>query len=159
MVNNEGSKPIAVNRRAFHNYELLEKMEAGLALVGSEVKAIREGRVNFLDSYIRIDGGEAYVQNLHIGSYRPASIFAHEATRRRKLLLHKREIRRLLGKALEKGLTIVPVRMYFKGSIVKMEIAVARGRKEYDKREVTRKKEQRHQMAEAMKVKLRRIDR
>ncbi|MEI6308383.1 MAG: SsrA-binding protein SmpB [bacterium] len=159
MVNNEGFKPIAVNRRATHNYELLEKMEAGLALVGSEVKAIREGRVNFLDSFIRIDGGEAYVQNLHIGSYQPASIFAHEATRRRKLLLHKREIRRLLGKALEKGLTIVPVRMYFKGSIVKMEIAVARGRKEYDKREVTRKKEARHQMAEAMKIKLRRIDR
>jgi len=82
-------KVVSVNRRALHNYEILEKLEAGLALVGSEVKAIREGRINFLDSYIRVDRGEAYLWNLHVGNYRPAVHFAHEATRKRKLLLHK----------------------------------------------------------------------
>jgi SsrA-binding protein len=158
MPDNEAIKPIALNRRALRNFQLLERMEAGLALVGSEVKAIREGRVNFLDSYIKIEHGEAYVVNLHIGNYRPAAIWNHEATRRRKLLLHKSEIRRLVVKAMEKGLTLLPVRLYFKGSRVKAEIAVGRGRKEYDKREVIRKKEERRQMADAMKVKLRRID-
>jgi SsrA-binding protein len=146
-----------VNRRALHNYEILEKLEAGLALHGSEVKAIREGRINFLDSYVRVDQGEAYLWNLHIGNYRPAVHFAHEATRKRKLLLHKSEIRRLGSKAIEKGLTIIPLRMYFRQHRIKLEIALARGKREYDKREAIRKKEERRVMADAMKVKLRRV--
>jgi SsrA-binding protein len=150
-------KVVSVNRRALHNYEILEKLEAGLALVGSEVKAIREGRINFLDAYVRVDRGEAYLWNLHIGNYRPAVHFAHEATRKRKLLLHKSEIRRLGFKAIEKGLTIIPVRMYFRHHRVKLEIALARGKREYDKREAIRKKEERRVMADAMKAKLRRV--
>jgi SsrA-binding protein len=154
---NDDIKVVSVNRRALHNYEILEKLEAGLALYGSEVKAIREGRINFLDSYVRVDQGEAYLWNLHIGNYRPAVHFAHEATRKRKLLLHKSEIRRLGSKAIEKGLTIIPLRMYFRQHRVKLEIALARGKREYDKREAIRKKEERRVMADAMKVKLRRV--
>jgi len=154
---NDDIKVVSVNRRALHNYEILEKLEAGLALHGSEVKAIREGRINFLDSYVRVDQGEAYLWNLHIGNYRPAVHFAHEATRKRKLLLHKSEIRRLGSKAIEKGLTIIPLRMYFRQHRVKLEIALARGKREYDKREAIRKKEERRVMADAMKVKLRRV--
>lgn len=154
---NDDIKVVSVNRRALHNYEILEKLEAGLALHGSEVKAIREGRINFLDSYVRVDQGEAYLWNLHIGNYRPAVHFAHEATRKRKLLLHKSEIRRLGSKAIEKGLTIIPLRMYFRRHRIKLEIALARGKREYDKREAIRKKEERRVMADAMKVKLRRV--
>jgi SsrA-binding protein len=154
---NDDIKVVSVNRRALHNYEILEKLEAGLALHGSEVKAIREGRINFLDSYVRVDQGEAYLWNLHIGNYRPAVHFAHEATRKRKLLLHKSEIRRLGSKAIEKGLTIIPLRMYFRQHRVKLEIALARGKREYDKREAIRKKEERRVMADAMKAKLRRV--
>ncbi|MCX5974089.1 MAG: SsrA-binding protein SmpB [bacterium] len=154
---NDDIKVVSVNRRALHNYEILEKLEAGLALHGSEVKAIREGRINFLDSYVRVDQGEAYLWNLHIGNYRPAVHFAHEATRKRKLLLHKSEIRRLGSKAIEKGLTIIPLRMYFRQHRIKLEIALARGKREYDKREAIRKKEERRVMADAMKVKLRRV--
>ena len=154
---NDDIKVVSVNRRALHNYEILEKLEAGLALHGSEVKAIREGKINFLDSYVRVDQGEAYLWNLHIGNYRPAVHFAHEATRKRKLLLHKSEIRRLGSKAIEKGLTIIPLRMYFRQHRVKLEIALARGKREYDKREAIRKKEERRVMADAMKAKLRRV--
>ena len=154
---NDDIKVVSVNRRALHNYEILEKLEAGLALHGSEVKAIREGRINFLDSYVRVDQGEAYLWNLHIGNYRPAVHFAHEATRKRKLLLHKSEIRRLGSKAIEKGLTIIPLRMYFRQHRIKLDIALARGKREYDKREAIRKKEERRVMADAMKVKLRRV--
>lgn len=153
----EEIKIVAVNRRAPYRYEILERMEAGLVLIGSEVKAIREGKVNFLDSFVRIEGGEAYLYNLHIGSYRPAAHFAHAPTRKRKLLLHKNEIRRLLGKSQEKGLTIIPTKLYFKGHIAKVEIAVARGKREYDKRAAIRREEERKTISEAMKAKLRRI--
>jgi SsrA-binding protein len=156
MEKDQGIKVVAVNRRASHQYEILEKFEAGLALLGSEVKSIREGRVNFLDSFVRVENGEAFVHNLHIGGYKPAAIFGHEPTRRRKLLLHRWEIRRLLGKTQEKGLTVIPLRLYFKNHLAKLEIAVARGKKEYDKREAIRRKEERRAISEAMKAKLRR---
>jgi len=156
MERNQEIKVVAVNRRAAHQYEILEKFEAGLALLGSEIKAIREGKVNFLDSFVRVENGEAYVHNLHIGSYKPAAVFSHVPTRKRKLLLHKREIKYLLGKSLEKGLTIIPLRLYLKDNLAKLEIAVARGKKEYDKREAIKRKEERKAIAEAMKAKLRR---
>ncbi len=157
MEKDQGIKVVAVNRRAAHQYEILEKFEAGLALLGSEIKAIREGRVNFLDSFVRVENGEAFVHNLHIGNYKPAAMFSSDPTRKRKLLLHKWEIRQLLGKSQEKGLTIIPLRLYLKNHLAKLEIAVARGKKEYDKREAIRKKEERKAIAEAMKAKLRRL--
>ncbi len=157
MEKDQGIKVVAVNRRASHFYEILEKFEAGLSLYGSEIKAIREGKVNFLDSYVKVENGEAFVFNLHIGSYKPAAIFSHDPTRKRKLLLHKWEIRRLLGKSLEKGLTIIPLRLYLKNHLAKLEIALARGKKEYDKREAIRRKEERRAISEAMKAKLRRV--
>ncbi|MCR4432601.1 MAG: SsrA-binding protein SmpB [Coprothermobacterota bacterium] len=157
MEKDQEIKVVAVNRRAAHQYEILEKFEAGLALFGSEIKAIREGRVNFLDSFVRVENGEAFIHNLHIGSYKPAAAFAPDPTRKRKLLLHKWEIRRLLGKSQEKGLTIIPLRLYLKNHLAKLEIAVARGKKEYDKREAIRRKEERKAIAEAMKAKLRKL--
>lgn len=157
MEKDQGIKVVAVNRRTAHFYEILEKFEAGLSLYGSEIKAIREGKVNFLDSFVKVENGEAYVFNLHIGSYKPAAMFAHDPTRKRKLLLHKWEIRRLQGKSLEKGLTIIPLRLYLKNHLAKLEIALARGKKEYDKREAIRRKEERRAIAEAMKAKLRKV--
>ncbi len=155
MTEGKNIKIIAVNRRALHHYEILEKIEAGLSLMGSEVKSLREGRVNFLDSFVRIEGAEAFLYNLHISSYSAASYLGHEPTRRRKLLLHKQEIRRLAAKQWERGLTIIPLRLYFSDHILKAEIALVRGKREFDKREAIKKEEQRKAMAEALKAKLR----
>lgn len=157
MTEEKKHKIIAVNRRALHHYEVLEKLEAGLSLMGSEVKSLREGRVSFLDSFVRVERGEAFLYNLHITSYAAASYLGHEPQRRRKLLLHKHEIRQLAVKQWEKGLTIIPLRLYFSDHIVKAEIAIVRGKREFDKREAVRKEEQRRAMAEALKAKLRKV--
>jgi SsrA-binding protein len=132
---------IAENRKAFHDFHLLESFEAGMVLLGTEVKAIREGRVNLRDSFARVEGGEVYLYNVNISSYSHRGYADHEPMRRRKLLLHRNEIQKLVGKTVEKGLTLVPVRMYFKKGRVKVAVSLARGKKEYDKRETIRRRE------------------
>ena len=132
---------VAENRKAAYDYHLLDTYEAGVALLGTEVKSIREGRVNLRDSYARIEGGEIWVHNIHISPYSHRGYADHEALRRRKLLLHADEIRRLVGKVEEKGMTLVPVRMYFKNGRVKIAVCLAKGKKDYDKRETIRRRE------------------
>ncbi len=122
------------NRKAFHEYEILERMEAGIALKGTEVKSIRQGRTSFKDSYVRNEQGELWVINLHISPYDYGTYANHDPLRPRKLLMHRYEIKRLIGKIEEKGLTLIPLKIYFKKGICKMEVGLARGKKFYDKR-------------------------
>jgi len=132
---------VAENRKAYHDYHLLETFEAGIVLLGTEVKAIREGRVNLRDSFARLDDGEAYLYNVHISPYSHRGYVDHEPTRRRKLLLHRQEIRKLIGKTVEKGMTLVPTRMYFSNGHVKVSLSLAKGKKAHDKRETIKKRE------------------
>ena len=132
---------IADNRKAFHDYHIIDKWEAGLALLGTEVKAIREGRVNLRDSYARIDNGEVWLMNVHISPYSHTGYAFHEEKRQRKLLLHSEEIRKLTGQVALKGLTLVPLQMYFKKGRVKVALALVKGKQEHDKRETIRKRE------------------
>jgi SsrA-binding protein len=133
--------PIAENRKALHDYHILDTWEAGVALLGTEVKAIREGGVNLRDSYARLDKGEIWLLNVHISPYSHTGSAAHEERRQRKLLLHREEIRKLTGKVAEKGLTLVPLRMYFKKGRVKLALALAKGKQAHDKRETIRRRE------------------
>jgi SsrA-binding protein len=137
----KAEKIIADNRKALHDYELLETFEAGVALLGTEVKSIREGRVNLRDSYARVEGDELWAFNIHISPYTHRGYADHEPLRKRKLLLHKAEIRKLIGRTVEKGLTLVPLRLYFKNGRVKMAVSLARGKKAHDKRETIRRRE------------------
>jgi len=137
----DGEKLIADNRKARHNYTLLDTFEAGVVLLGTEVKAIREGRVNLRDSYARVEQGEVFLLNVHISPYSHRGYADHEPLRRRKLLLQKREIRKLIGKTVERGLTLVPVRMYFKRGLVKVALSLAKGKRVHDKRETLRQRE------------------
>ncbi len=132
---------MTTNRKAFHNYIVLESMEAGISLTGTEIKSIRAGHVSLSDAYVRPDKGELWLLNAHIARYEAGSYMSHEPTRQRKLLLHRREIAGLTGKLAEKGLTLVPLRLYFKGSLAKVEIALAKGKKLYDKRETIARKD------------------
>src|SRR5262245_22543981 len=132
---------VADNRKAGHEYHLLETFEAGIALAGTEVKAIREGRINLREAYIRMEGAEAFLLAAHIGQYSHGGYATHDPTRRRKLLLNRAELNKLLGKTTEKGLTIVPLRMYFKKGRLKVAIALAKGKKLYDKRETIKRRE------------------
>jgi SsrA-binding protein len=132
---------VAENRKAFHDYHLLETFEAGIALLGTEVKAIREGRVNLRDSYARVEDGEVFLYNVNISPYSHRGYVDHEPLRARKLLLHREEIRKLIGKTVERGMTLVPVRMYFKKGRVKVAISLAKGKKDYDKRETIKRRE------------------
>jgi SsrA-binding protein len=143
-------RPVADNRKARHDYELLETLEAGIVLLGTEVKAIREGRVNLRDSFARLEDGEVYLHNVHISPYSHRGYATHEPLRRRKLLLHRAEIRKLIGKAVEKGFTLVPVRMYFKGGRVKVALSLARGKKTHDKRETIKRREAEREARAAM---------
>jgi len=145
------NRDIAVNRRARHEFLIEETLEAGIVLVGSEIKALREGKANLKDSYGRIEGDEVWLWNAHISPYAPASQFGHEPTRTRKLLLHREEIARLTGKVKERGLTLVPLRLYFKNGRAKVELALARGKKQHDKRDAIREREVRREMDRAMK--------
>ena len=138
MVND---KVVATNREAYHNFHIMETLECGIALTGTEVKSVREGRCNLKDSYGQIRQGEAWLLNAHISPYSHGNRENHEPTRTRKLLLHKKEIDKLQGKAQEKGLTLVPTKMYLKNGRVKIELAVAKGKKLYDKRETEKKRE------------------
>ena len=143
---------IADNRKAGHDFHLLETFEAGIALQGTEVKAIREGRANLRDSYCKLERGEAYLLGVHIGQYSHTGSSVHDPERPRKLLLHRDELNKLLGKTTEKGLTIVPVRMYFKNGRIKIAIALARGKKAYDKRETIRRREIERETRAAVKT-------
>jgi SsrA-binding protein len=137
----EAQKSIAENRKAFHDFHILETYEAGMALVGTEVKSIREGNVNLRDSFARVESGEVWIYNVHINPYSHRGYSDHEPTRRRKLLLRKAEIRKLIGKTVEKGMTLVPTRLYFHNGYVKVAISLAKGKKTHDKRETIKRRE------------------
>jgi SsrA-binding protein len=150
-MTSQSEKTIATNRKAFSDYDILEKYEAGIVLTGSEVKSIRDGKVNLKDSYALIKNEEASLLNCHISPYNFAHQFNHEPLRTRKLLLHQHEINRLMGKIKEKGLTLVPLRVYFKGKHIKVEIALAKGRKIWGKRDVKRRKAVDKEVRKALK--------
>jgi SsrA-binding protein len=137
----QAQQNIAENRKAFHDYHILETFEAGLVLLGTEVKSIREGNANLRDSFARVEGAEVWLYNVHVSPYSHRGSSDHVPTRRRKLLLHRREIRKLIGKTVERGLTLVPTRMYFKNGRIKVEISLARGKKAHDKRETIKRRE------------------
>jgi SsrA-binding protein len=137
----EAQKNIAENRKAFHDYHIIETFEAGVVLVGTEVKAIREGSANLRDSFARLEDGEVWLYNAHINPYSHRGYANHEPTRRRKLLLHRQEIRKLIGKTVEKGMTLVPTRMYFQNGHVKVALALAKGKQAHDKRETIKRRE------------------
>lgn len=148
----KAERSIAENRKAFHDYHLLETFEAGVALLGTEVKAIREGRVNLRDSFGRVEDGEVFLYNVHISPYSHRGSSNHEPTRRRKLLLHRQEIQKLIGKTIQRGMTLVPVRMYFKNGHVKVSISLAKGKQSHDKRETIKRREAERETRAALKA-------
>jgi len=146
IMKKEGVKVLAKNRKARHDYHIIETIEAGIVLKGTEVKSIRQGKLNIKDSYATIDNEEVYINNMHISPYEQGNIFNVDPLRKRKLLLHKREIRKLKQALMEKGLTLIPLSVYLKNGKVKVELATARGKKLYDKREDIAKKEAERRM-------------
>ena len=145
-------KLISKNRQAYFLYHILETYEAGISLLGTEVKSIRAGRVNLKDGYVLIRNSEALLTNVHISPYKASgSYFNHDPLRDRKLLLHRKEINKLIGKTQEKGLTLVPIKMYFKGSLIKVEIGLGKGKKLHDKRETVKRRDDQREMSRAMK--------
>ena len=152
----QAQRSIAENRKAFHDYHILETFEAGIALLGTEVKGIREGRANLRDSFARVEGGEVWMFNVHINPYSHRGYVDHDPRRKRRLLLHKHEIRKLIGKTVEKGLTLVPTRLYFKNGKVKVALALAKGKQAHDKRETLRRREVDRETRAAVKERVRR---
>ena len=148
-------KLIANNKKVYHDYFLDEKYEAGVALAGTEVKSLRMGKCSIKEAFIRIENEEVIIYGMHISPYEKGNIFNKDPLRPKKLLMHKQEIRKLIGKIQEKGYTLVPVEVYFSGSLVKVEIALARGKKLYDKRQDIAKKDQKREAARDLKVSLR----
>ena len=148
----ESIKLIANNKKAFHDYFMEEKHEAGIALHGTEVKSLRMGKCSVKESFIRIEQGEMFIYGMHISPYEKGNIFNKDPLRVRKLLLHRSEIGKLAGKIAEKGYTLVPLRVYFKGSLAKVEIGLAKGKKLYDKRQDIAKKDQRREAEKDFKV-------
>jgi SsrA-binding protein len=147
-----GEKLIASNKKALHDYFVLQKLEAGIELTGTEVKSLRDGRANLKDSYITFKSGEAFLFGTHISPYTHGNRENHDPERTRRLLLHRREIEKLVVQVVEKGLTVVPLRLYFKGNRVKVELAVVRGKKLYDKRETEKRREADREAATAVKT-------
>ena len=147
----KGSSVITANRKARHDYHIQESFEAGVVLKGSEIKSIRAGRVNLSDAYARPENGELWLYNSHIASYDAASYNTHEPKRPRKLLLHRKEIDDLAGKVTQKGLTLVPLKLYIKHGIAKIELGVAKGKKLYDKRETIARRDAEREMERALK--------
>jgi SsrA-binding protein len=141
---------VATNRQASFRYHLLEKFECGIQLQGSEVKSLRDGSVQLKDAYAEIRGGEVWLQNMHIAPYKPAAGENHDPERPRKLLMHRREIERLVGKTAERGLTLVPTRVYFKGPRAKVELALGRGKERHDKRRAIKDRETRREIDRAL---------
>ena len=151
MADDESNKIVATNRKAFHDYFIEETHEAGVALTGTEIKSVRAGAVNLRDSYAQVRDGEMWMHNVHISPYEAGNRFNVDPYRSRKLLLHRKEINRLMGRAQEKGLTIVPLRMYLKKNRAKVEIALVKGKKQYDKRETIGKRDSDREIERAMK--------
>ncbi|EOS21878.1 MAG: SsrA-binding protein SmpB [Lachnospiraceae bacterium] len=149
----ESKKLIANNKKAFHDYFIEDKYEAGISLAGTEVKSLRMGKCSVKESFIRIENGEVIIYGMHISPYEKGNIFNKDPLRPRKLLMHKYEINKIAGKMAEKGYTVVPLQVYFKGSLVKVEIALARGKKLYDKRQDIAKKDMRRESEREFKVK------
>jgi SsrA-binding protein len=144
-------KVIATNRKAYHNYTILETFETGIALTGAEIKSIRDSRASLVQSYVKPENGELWLINAHIARYEAASYMSHEPTRTRKLLMHRREIADLVSRVAEKGLTLVPLRLYLKDSIAKLEIGLARGKKQHDKRQAIMERETERELDRQMK--------
>lgn len=153
MAKQQGVRLIANNKKAYHDYFILDTYEAGIELAGTEVKSLRMGKCSVKEAFIRIENNEIFIYGMHISPYEKGNIFNRDPLRKRKLLLHKYEIRKLAGKATEKGFTIVPTKVYFKDSLVKVEVALAKGKKLYDKREDIAKKDQRREAERDFKVK------
>ncbi len=149
----QGQRMIATNRRARFEYHIEETYEAGLALTGTEVKSLRAGRASIQDAFARVERGEVWLYHMHIPPYEAGNIFNHDPLRRRKLLVHRSEIRRLYGKAQQKGYTLVPLRLYFRRGVAKIELGVARGKKQYDKRAAIAQREADRQISKAIKRK------
>ena len=152
MAKQHGEKLIANNKKAYHDYFIEDKFEAGIVLVGTEVKSLRMGQCSIKEAFISVDDGEIFIQRMHINPYEKGNIFNKDPLRKRKLLLHRAEINKILGKAKEKGYTIVPLKVYFSGSLVKIEIALARGKKLYDKRDSIAKKDQQREAQREFKI-------
>jgi SsrA-binding protein len=151
----KAQRTIADNRKALHDYHVLETLEAGVALLGTEVKAIREGRINLRDSYARVENGEIWLMNVHVSPYSHTGYAHHDERRQRKLLLHRHEIRKLVGQVNQKGLTLVPLQLYFKNGRVKVALALVRGKQAHDKRETLRRREVERETRAAMKARSR----
>ncbi len=152
-MSKDSKKLIANNKKAFHDYFIEEKFEAGISLAGTEVKSLRMGKCSIKEAFVKVEKGEVYIYNMNISPYEKGNIFNKDPIRTRKLLLHKQEIRKLVGKQKEKGYTLIPSSVYFKGSLVKIEIALAKGKKLYDKREDIAKKDARREAERDFKVK------
>jgi SsrA-binding protein len=144
-------KIVAQNRKAFHDYSIEETVEAGIMLTGTEVKSLRDGKANLMDSYVIVKNSEVFLLNCHISPYTHGNIMNHDPVRTRKLLLHKKEIERLQGKAAQKGFSLIPLKIYFKGSHAKVEIGLARGKKQFEKRDTIKKREADREIERAMK--------
>ena len=151
MAKATGIKLIANNKKAFHDYFIEDTYEAGISLAGTEVKSLRMGKCSVKESFIRVEKGEVYIYGMHISPYEKGNIFNKDPLRVRKLLLHRHEINKIEGKLQEKGLTLVPLKVYFKGSLVKVEVGVARGKKLYDKREAAAERSAKREMDRTMK--------
>ncbi len=154
-MSKESIKLVANNKKAYHDYFIEDKFEAGIELFGTEVKSIRMGKCSIKESFIRIERGQVYIYGMHISPYEKGNIFNKDPLRVRKLLMHRAEINRLDSKLAEKGLTLVPLQVYFKGSLVKVEVGLARGKKLYDKRQDIAKKDARREVERDYKLKLR----
>ena len=148
----EKQRDMAVNRRAYHDYFIDDKLEAGIVLTGPEVKSVRGGRTNLRDGFVRIDGNEAWLENVHISPYAEANLMNVEPMRPRKLLLHRREIASLVGKVRQKGYTLIPLRVYFSRNRAKVEVGLARGKRQYDKREAIAERDAKREIARAMRT-------
>jgi len=144
-------KIVTQNRKAFHDYSIEETVEAGIILTGTEVKSLRQGKANLKDSYVIVKGSEVLLLNCHISPYEHGNIMNHDPVRTRKLLLHKKEIARIQGKAVQKGYSLIPLKIYFKGSLAKVEIGLARGKKTFEKRDAIKKREADREIERAMK--------
>lgn len=144
-------KIVCQNKKAFHDYSVEETMEAGVQLLGTEVKSLRDGKANLKDSYVLIKNSEVFLFNCHISPYSHGNIMNHDPLRTRKLLVHKKEIERLRGKAIQKGYTLIPLKIYFKGSYAKVEIGLAKGKRLYEKRETIKEREAKRTIERAMK--------
>ncbi|HET7338970.1 MAG TPA: SsrA-binding protein SmpB [Candidatus Dormibacteraeota bacterium] len=151
MPDRDSEKDVAVNRRAYHDYFIDEKYEAGVMLTGTEIKSVRNGRANLRDGYVRIDNGEAWLENVHISPYAQGNVLTQEPLRPRKLLLHRKEISSLIGKVKQKGYTLIPLRVYIARNRAKVEIGLARGKRQYDKREAIAARDAKREIERAMR--------